>query len=489
MLGWRSEMQLRHSILYLLAHGIPALAAFLTLALYTRWINPDAYGIYTTLLVVANSANIILFNWLYVAIMRYWHDSGFKETELHSITLMVLAIGTVLILGLATIYFAVTGDGLVAAALASLMISNAIYSAYQRINSISLQAERYLLVEVCRVVLTTLLGIGLVWLGYSWHGILIATSLGFLLIPLLSPHFWQYFWRYPKNINYINVLKLIKYGLPLSLTFMLLEIIHTTDRVLLSWLVGLEAAGQYAVAFSLPFQLLILVGSTVNVAAYPLILKVLEQQGEAAAKAKLADYLLVLLGLLLPSYFGLMAISHDFMPLLIGDTYLPVSLRLLPSIGLLLLINALYLFHTSLAFQIAQQTRKTVLVVAVAAVLNVLLNLILIPYYGIEGAIIASLIAYLVCVFYGHTLSMRYFKLPIPWLEVVKLFLAAGLMLILLNSLPLGHGLLEGLLRILLGASFYLITICLLDVGGIKFILVNFFKNVNKRNENTNYQP
>lgn len=488
MLGWRSNMQLRHSLLYLLAHGIPALAAVLTLALYTRWISPEAYGSYSTLLVVANSANIILFNWLYVAIMRYWSDGEFKETDLSSIALVVLGIGSLLILGLALIYFVITGDAWVAASLAGLMISNAVYTMYQRINIVSLQAERYLLIELCRVLITTSLALSLVWLGYSWQGILIATSLGFLLVPLLSKQFWSYFWHYPNNLNYAKVLKLLKYGLPLSLTFMLLEVIHATDRVLLGWLVGLEVAGQYAVAFSLPFQLLILVGSAVNTAAYPLLLKTLEQQSEAVTRKKLANYFLILLGLLLPCYFGLIAISHDFMPLLIGATYLHESLRLLPSIGLLLVINVIYLFHTSLAFQIAKQTQKTVFIVGASAILNVVLNLILIPYYQIDGAILASLVAYSVCVFYGQIIGAKYFKLPIPWFELAKLVLAAVLMVIALNTLPLNHGLVEGMLRILLGAALYLGMIYLLDVGGIRVILVNFLKSLNKRNENTNYQ-
>ncbi|HPY41773.1 MAG TPA: hypothetical protein PLM98_14720, partial [Thiolinea sp.] len=140
-------MQLRHSLLYLLAHSIPALAAFLTLALYTRWISPEVYGIYSTLVVVANSANIILFNWLYVALMRYWNTDEFQEDEFNNLVLLVLAVGSALILAAATIYFMFSDEGLVAFALAGLMISNAIYTAYQRINSISLQAERYLMIE------------------------------------------------------------------------------------------------------------------------------------------------------------------------------------------------------------------------------------------------------------------------------------------------------------------------------------------------------
>lgn len=479
-------MQLRHSILYLLAHGIPALVAFLTLAVYTRWISPEAYGIYSTLLIVANSANIILFNWLYVALLRYWNDGDFKQTELISLLFIVLAIGSMVILIGTVSYYAFTEDALMAIALAGLMISNALYMAYQRINSASLQAERYLKIELVRVTVTAILAITLVWLGYSWYGILLATTVGFL-VPLTLRHFWQNFCVYPTQLNSTKAIKLLHYGLPLSLTFILLEIIHATDRVLLSWLVGFDAAGQYAVAFSLPFQLLILIGSAINAAFYPLILQTLEQQGEAEAKKKLSDYLLILLGLLLPSYFGLIAVSRDFMPLLIGEAYLTESLRLLPIIGLLLVLNAVYLFHTSLAFQLAKQTYKPILVVGLAAILNVALNLILIPIYGIEGAVIASLVAYLICIIYGNFLGAQFFKLPVLWLEITKLFTAASLMLLILNQLAISYGLLAGVIRILVGVLVYSSAIYLLNVGNIRYSLHVFLKSMYKSHESTHY--
>lgn len=487
-LGWRSDMQLRHSALYLLAHGIPALAAFLTLALYTRWISPEDYGVYSTLIVVASSTNSVLFNWLYVAIIRYWHDSEIPELELNHLVFAVLLIGSLLILGLALIYFLLSHDAKVAITLAALMISNAIYTAYQRVNAISLKAERYLWVELVRVLMTTTLALALVWNGYSWLGILLATAFGFLVIPLLSPHFWQRFRHCSSQINYSHALTLLKYGLPLSLTFMLLELIHASDRVLLSYLVGFEAAGQYSVAFSLPYQLLILVASAINMAVYPLILKALEQEDLASVQSKLADYLLVLLGLLLPCYFGLLAISEDLLPLLIGAQYLAESLRLLPWIGLLLVINAVYLFHTSLAFQLAKQTQKTVWVVGVAAVLNILLNLLLIPLYAIDGAIAASFLAYVLCVVYGHYLGAKYFVLPVPWLEIIKLLSAAILMLAILKSLPLEAGLVAGLIRIVLGILIYAAAVWLLDVGKIRVYLANLFKQLSANHESTHYQ-
>ncbi len=469
-------MQLKHSLLYVLANAVPAAAAFITLAAYTRWIDAEAYGVYTTLLVIATSINIILFNWLYVGIMRYWNDQSLSVHSLQGAVIASLWVITALILVLTAVYALFSGEYARSLALATLLITGAFYTAYQRVNAITQQVTRYLLTEVARAVLTTGLGLLLVGYGYSWYGIILATSLGFVLVPLFSGHFWRHFWQYPLQLERGVLRELLRYGLPLSITFALLEIIHATDRVLLSFMAGFEAAGQYAVAFSLPTQLLIMLGSAVNMAAYPLIIQTLEQHGEQAARVRLADYLLVLLGISVPAWLGLVAIGGDFIPFLIGEAFAAQALTLLPWAGLTVLVNSLYLFHTSLAFQLAKQTGMTIRVVGIAAVLNLGLNLLLIPAYGLEGALLASLLAYTLCVVYGHRLGARYFLLPLPGWDIGKILLAAVGMFALLGSLPLGHGLWPGLGRIIVGIGSYAALVILLDIGGIKRYLANTFK-------------
>lgn len=488
MRGWLSDMQFRHSVLYLLAHAVPALAAFITLAAYTRWINPEAYGVYSTILVIAASANSILFNWLYVGIMRYWHDQQLTEATMRGVVMVALLAGSLLAGVVAVLYVFAGGDGALAASFVGLLVSGAIYTAYQRINSITLQAGRYLGNEVLRVLLATALGLLLVWEGYGWQGALLATSLGFVLVPLFSGHFWQHFWQYPFQLERGMLRELLRYGLPLSLTFVLLELMHTTDRLLLGYLVGFEAAGQYAVAFSLPFQLLVMVTSALNMAAYPLLLRTLEQEGGQAVRAKLADYLLLLLGVAIPAWLGLVAVGDDFLPLLIGAEFVGESLRLLPWAGFAVLVNCIYLFHTALAFQFAKQTHKSIGVVGLAALINLLLNLYLIPRYGVDGALAACVVAYTVCVVFGHWLGSQYFTLPVPWMGVVQIILSAGLMGWVIGLLPFGHGLLAGIGRVVVGIGVYAFAVLVLNIGNVRETLWHMLKNFNAKHENIDHQ-
>ena len=488
MLGWRFNMQAWHGLVYLLARALPAFAVLLTLSFYTRWVKPEDYGVYSTLLVVTNSAHMILFNWLYVALMRFWNEKTIEELELRRIVLLVLLFGSLLVLGFSVIYFLFTKNLFIALAIAGLMISYAIYTAYQQINYISLKAEQFLVVEIVRTIIATCLGLLFVKLGYSWHGIVLATVISFLCIPLVFKSFWTNLFHSLVGINSEHVIMLLKYGLPLSLTFILLEIIHVSDRILLTWFIGFDAAGQYAVAFSIPFQLITMLAGVVNMAFYPLILKELEEQGCEAINLSLTKYLTVLWGVLLPTGLGLLSVSQDILPFLIGKEYIQISLSLLPWIICLVTLNVLYLFHTALAYQLAKKTHETVKIVGVAAVVNILLNIILIPLLQIKGVIIASLIAYLICVIYGYWQGAKLFKLPKNYYDLIKISIAAFFMWLFLKLIPIEQGVFAGFIRIFLGLFLYGGFVWVFNILDIRAKLFNVLKNIGDKNGSINYQ-
>lgn len=459
-------MYAKHGLIYLLAKLAPALASFVTLAAYTRWMSTEEYGMYTTVLVLASSVSGFMFGWLYVGIMRFWNDQAVSiEAVQRLITFSVLVIA--LIVGVVTSGFALlTGNVGMALAFFVIFLSSAFYEAYQRINSISLQVNQYLFTELARTVLTMGIGVLMVWLGYAWVGAATGVTLGVLLVLVFSGALWRYFRPDFKQLDFSVLKSLLVYGLPLSLSLVLLEIIHTSDRVLLGWLSGYSAAGQYAVAYNLPFQILMMLTSSLNLAAYPVVIRALETEGKAQAEARLKPYFLLLMGISVPAVFGLVGIAQVFIPLLVGPQFVTLSIGLLPWIGGAILANCIYLFYISLAFQLAKRTVESVWVVALAAVVNLLLNLALIPSYGAWGSTLASIVAYLICLGYGYYLSRRHFALEIPWLELGKVLLASGVMLGVMGQTPVVPAVYATALKIAVGIISYALAVWALDIGG-----------------------
>lgn len=461
-------MYVKHGLVYLLAKIAPALASFISVAAYTRWLSAEEFGVYTTLLVLVSSMNGFLFGWLYVGIMRFWNAQDVSaESVQRLISFSVVVISGVVGL-LAGGYALFMGHGMIAGSFFLLFTCTALYESYQRVNSITLQVQRYLLAEVARTLITLVIGLLLVWLGYSWGGAMGGVTLGILLTLLFSGGIWRYLRVKWREVDYTVLRKILKYGLPLSLSFVLLDVIFTSDRLLLSFMSGYADAGQYAVAYNVPHQIIMMLTSSLNLAAYPVVIRALEHEGQAQAEEKLKHYFLLLMGVAVPSIFGLIGISKAFIPLLIGPEFVEASLQLLPWIGLAVLEHCLYMFYVSLSFQLGKRTGDAVKVVAVAAAVNLILNIILIPKFGMMGAISGSILSYMICLTYGYFLGKKGFNLVIPWQELGKVVLSAGIMLLIMEQIPDMGGVLSVFIRIVTGVLVYASMVLLLNIGEMR---------------------
>ncbi len=458
-------MYLKHGLIYLLAKIVPALASFISVAAYTRWLTAEEYGVYTTIVVLVSSLNGFLFGWLYVGIMRFWNAQEVSAEAVQQLISFAVVVISAIVGGGASIYALLQGQTTIALSFFILFSSTALYESYQRVNSITLQVNQYLLAEIARTLLTLVIGVVLVWAGYSWLGAMGGVTLGIFLTLFMFGGIWRYIQVNWKTVDFVVLTKILRYGIPLSLSFVLLDVIFTSDRLLLGWLAGYDIAGQYAVAYNIPHQIIMMLTSSLNLAAYPIVIRTLEQEGQSFAEEKLKQYFLIVMAVTIPSILGLVGISRDFFPLLLGKAFVDTAIQLLPWIGLAVLEHCLYLFYVSLTFQLAKCTKQAVYVVAAGAIINLLLNFSLIPRFGMVGALTGSIIAYAVCLGYGYYLGSRNFKLLMPWLDLSKVFIAALIMLGVMSFTPVLPPILSILLKILTGVLVYAAIAWLLNIG------------------------
>jgi O-antigen/teichoic acid export membrane protein len=130
------------------------------------------------------------------------------------------------------------------------------------------------------------------------------------------------------------------------------------------------------------------------------------------------------------------------------------------AVPLLCFAAAAYAGYSVLAIGIgrARQTQWNWVVTGIAAAVNIALNVILIPRYGMMGAAVATLVAYLV-LFLGMWLnSRRVYPVPYQWRRVITLAtVAVGLTLlgVAVGSLPLAIALIVLYPLALLPLGFY----------------------------------
>jgi O-antigen/teichoic acid export membrane protein len=112
-------------------------------------------------------------------------------------------------------------------------------------------------------------------------------------------------------------------------------------------------------------------------------------------------------------------------------------------------------YHFDAAFQFAHRTIWQVWIVLFAAVVNLGLNYVAIPLWGISGAAGASVVAYVISIALTAWLGRRHFVLPFPVTGAVQVLLSAAAMAALLLPFRGATGMLAVGVQVAAGAAVY----------------------------------
>lgn len=463
-------MIIRHSFLYLLARGLPGLVNFAALALYTRLLSPNEYGQYSLAIATVSFLQMLLFGWLNLGILRFLPRFA-NQREMFFPTILAAYGGIAATgLGLCLLAWLFAPDPTVAQlALAGglLLVAWAFFELNLQLQNSQLNPYRYGGMMLGKTLLALAIGGWLAWAGWGAEGILWGLLIGNLLPVLL---FCRDEWRYIHwNQTDTGILRqMLIYGLPLTASALLNEVINSADRMLLAWLDGADSAGQYAVAYDLPRFTLVMLMMSINLAIYPMLVNALETQGVEAAKQHSRQHALLLFGIGFPATAGLVLITPNLANLLLGAEFRATVVALTPLIATAILLSGAKSYFFDLAFQLGKHTQGQVWILLIAAGLNLALNLLLIPHWGMYGAAWATLAAYAAGLLLSAWRGMRWFPLQLPGKELSGVVLATVLMSLALFQLHHKTGVGWLAIQLLTGFLVYSATLLLMDTGGIR---------------------
>ena len=391
-------MLLRHSLIYLLARGIPGLINFLAIVIYTRLLEPTEYGRYAVVLASVGLVNVFLFQWLRLGVTRflqYYSNKEKKEAFLSSISICfaVVVMITGFLTGISTLIFPDHKGFWILGMF--LLWAQAWFELNLELLRSQLSPTIYGLVSLSKALLALCLGTVFVLLGLGAIGLLLGLILGFVTSSLfIAKSLWKSVQLSLLDTRIIR--QLLSYGLPLTATFAMSFIINSSDRLLLSWLSGADETGQYSVIYDLSQQTLILLMTIVNLAAYPLVVRALEHVGPEAARKQLKENAVILFSVGLPATMGLILLTPNITNVILGASYRESAYVIMPLIVIAAFIQGTKSFYLDLAFHLGKKTILQAWTVFIAALVNIILNLWWIPKWGSEGAAYATICAFFI---------------------------------------------------------------------------------------------
>jgi O-antigen/teichoic acid export membrane protein len=391
-----TKVYFRDAFLYTIATMMIPLAGFILLPFFTAILSPEEYGIMTTVHALVGFLQLFMVLSLHGAITRLYYDFQ-KEKErqkryLGSILCFVLlfSIGLSILLWLAK---PVVGHFLFAAipidpyydylvGLSMLAAFNSIPTTILRIKE---RAATFVLIHVIKSGLVIMLSFYfLLSIKMGASSYLLAVLLTSIVTFLLS------IWLIRKDIvitfSGVFIKSSLIYSLPLLPHVLSNWFITTSDRVILEKFVSLELLGIYALAVQMATIVrMFFIG--INSAFVPKYNDLMSKgkENEAEKISKMFSFMIVSIGVLslIASPYLLAFLAT---PEYSGATYYTVAL-----LGVEIIFGMNYIFTAKIAF--AKQTGKMSISSGLAAILNILINFILIPVIGLWGAVISTYLA------------------------------------------------------------------------------------------------
>ena len=251
-----------------------------------------------------------------------------------------------------------------------------------------------------------------VYNGYEvlgvFHGVFFASFVQAILILILV-----YIPKLKGKFSIQIIKSMVTFGFPFLPAGLLFLITELSDRYLILWYLGEAQVGFYSIAYKIGSIPLILI-SGINLAWQPFYVKRKNDENSRRLFGEIGS--VVLFGFIL-----LLTLLSIWIPLIknfeiINEKYFE-SLQLIPIIFISYLFYTWYILLMPSIFLNDKQNWSPAFRGA-AAVVNIGLNIILIPSYGIYGAAFSTLFAYFVMGLFLYFKNIKWMNIPIKYIQL-----------------------------------------------------------------------
>jgi O-antigen/teichoic acid export membrane protein len=470
----------RHLLAYLPVYLAQGLVGFGAVAVFTRILSPEDYGRYVLILAAASLIGTLAFTWLDAAVARHHARAAARGrlagqlfTAWRLFAMLALPTG---LAGAAMLWLAPLGPELKAAcgfAFAYTLIRSGLTLALETRRAGG-EAWRYSLLETFTLSAGFALGVVFVTAGGlgaagPFAGMALAAGLALLVD---APVLWSKSKRDRADAS--RAAAFFAYGAPVAISLIFEHLLSVGDRFVIAAFLGEAATGAYAAGYAVADRSLSIIFLWLGTTTGPLLIAALEHQGRAAAQdvARRTAGLMGLVGF--PAAAGLALVSADAARVLIGEQIAAEAAGVIPFIALSGLMNGVMTFYFHEAYVLGRRPRAMAIIMACAAILNLILNLVLTPRFGLTGAALATVIAYaaalIVCALHGRTA----FTLPVPVKAWTGAAAATVVMALAITFIPAPDAALAALLvKIGVGAGVYGVAALVFDVAGCRSALAD----------------
>jgi O-antigen/teichoic acid export membrane protein len=270
-------------------------------------------------------------------------------------------------------------------------------------------------------------------MGYGLLGVIAATLLvqGLIILIAFLIIISQIGFFIPR-FTYIK--EYLQFSLPLTPNAIIRWVTESSDRYLVTYFLGLGSVGVYSAACSIG-NLIQLFVSPLQLILLPELAKLYDEHKIDELTIYMSYSLRYFLFASIPAVFGLAAIAKPLLGIFTTEDFISgwVVIPVIAFSGLLagvvqIFINTLF---------IVKKTKAQTYINISAAVLNLLLNVLIIPSVGIVGAALSTLVSYFLMAILCIQMSLKYFKHEFYFYDITKSVLSSVAMFLFISHLEI----------------------------------------------------
>lgn len=226
------------------------------------------------------------------------------------------------------------------------------------------------------------------------------------------------------------------YGLPLMILESLGLVLRLSDRYLIEAMLGVNELGMYSASYNLTAYLDIIVLAGLVQAVKPMYMHLWESSSPKATQDFLSRglHFYVVLGLPVVAVFSL--VSPHMLNILASPKYAPGTV-IIPFVAFSFLLDGSIHFLAA-GLYIRKNTKVLMFWGMTATIINLVLNVLLIPTYGIVGAAAVTIVSYAVFVVGVTMHAFRFLAIPVKPLSLVLVAILSSSVYLVFNQLDFG---------------------------------------------------
>ena len=382
--------------------------SFLLLPLYTSKLTPSEYGTYDFLVTLCTFLLPIINLLMEESMFRFLIDAEDKSTKKKIITATCFytVIGTIIFTIIAAIVMGIIGYEynftFIIFVISNILIglSNSLARGNGKIKLYSISnfilGASTILLNILFILVFKLGTNGLLWANTISN---IATATIILLL-LKLPQFIS-----KEYLNRKTLLEMIRYSIPLVPNNLSWIIINVSDRLMLTWMTGTDSNGIYSVANKFP-NIVYTVYSFFSVAWKESASRILKEENKQEYYNSIYKDIK---NFVKATIVGLIAIMPFAFPVFVDASY-NEAYKYIPILAISVYFTNMSNFYGGI-FAAYKNTKIMGSTTFVAAIINILINLIFIPKFGIYAVSFSTLISNFVVYVYRRYKILEYVKL------------------------------------------------------------------------------